>query len=186
MLRAFAKALQAIVRRPRRRVLLSETPAVPVDDALRTTLDERYLMLRAAMASDHRPILLALLTDDFVSEDLDGNRMDAVGMADTVAALKIDRSKRRAQTTLTSIESDGREARVLQRYEMTTTERALGLPEALWTESRDVWRLVEGRWLLASTTTIALERVSNGQRMFRRRLEPADGSVSVQLHGPVR
>jgi hypothetical protein len=39
-------------------------------------LDERYLDMRAAMGARDREAILALLTPDFVSEDLDGRESD--------------------------------------------------------------------------------------------------------------
>jgi ketosteroid isomerase-like protein len=169
-----------------RRVLLSETPALPVDHPLRPTLDERYLAMRRAMAHGNRDAILAMVTADFVSEDLDGRRIDGAAMADAVLRLTIDRSKRTAETTITAIDVSGDEATVVQRYAMTTTERRIGLPEALWTESIDCWRAETGSWRLARSTTQALEVQIAGRRRFRRRLDPHDGSVSIELRGPAR
>jgi ketosteroid isomerase-like protein len=163
--------------------LLSKIPATPCDHDLRPVLDERYLAMRAAMAARDRSAILALLTDDFVSEDLDGRRSSGGAMADAVIALEIDRSQRTAVTTLTSIVTHGDEAEVQQRYHMTTTERRTNLPQAMWTESRDRWRKVDRTWLLANTTTQKLEVLRNGRRVFRARLDPADSSVSIELQG---
>jgi ketosteroid isomerase-like protein len=166
-------------------VLLSEIPALPSDHELRPVLDERYAAMRRAMAARDRDAILALLTDDFVSEDLEGRTTAGPAMADAVVALEIDRSQRTAVTTLTSIAVDGDEAAVQQRYHMTTTERKPNLPEALWTESRDVWRRFGDTWLLARTTTEKREIVKNGRRRFEARPDPPDASmIRVGLEGP--
>ncbi|HEV2642101.1 MAG TPA: nuclear transport factor 2 family protein [Candidatus Elarobacter sp.] len=148
-------------------------------------LDERYLAMRHAMAAGDRDAILALLTGDFVSEDLDGRTRTGLGMADAVAALDIDRSQRTAVTTLTFIAVEGDEAVVRQRYQMTTTERNPYLPEALWTQSCDRWRRVGDTWLLARSTTEKREIVKNGRRRFEARPDPADPSiVSIGIEGP--
>ncbi|HEY6233675.1 MAG TPA: nuclear transport factor 2 family protein [Candidatus Elarobacter sp.] len=167
------------------RVLLSEISAHPSDHELRPALDERYDAMRRAMAARDRDAILALLTDDFVSEDLEGRTTSGRCMADAVVALEIDRSQRTADTTLTSIAVDGDEAEVQQRYPMTTTERTLNLPEALWTESRDRWRRAGDTWLLARTTTEKREIVKSGRCRFEERPDPPDASiVSIGLEGP--
>ena len=70
-------------------VLLSEIPAHPSDHELRPVLDERYAAMRRAMAERDRAAILALLTDDFVSEDLEGRTTSGVRIADAVVALEI-------------------------------------------------------------------------------------------------
>ncbi len=166
-------------------VLLSEIPAHPSDHELRPVLDERYAAMRRAMAERDRAAILALLTDDFVSEDLEGRTTTGARMADAVAALEIDRSQRTAVTTLTSIAVDGDEAAVQQRYHMTTTERKPNLPEALWTESHDRWRRAGDTWLLARTTTEKREIVMNGRRRFDARPDLPDPSIlGIGLEGP--
>ena len=170
-------------RRPA--VLLSEIPALPSDHALRPVLDERYAAMRRAMAARDRDAILALLTDDFVSEDLAGRTVTGPHMADVVIALEIDRSQRTAVTTLTSVAAHGDEATVQQRYHMTTTERKPNLPEALWTESCDRWRRSGDMWLLARSTTEKRELVKNGRRAFEARPVPPDPAIaSVGLEGP--
>jgi ketosteroid isomerase-like protein len=168
-------------------VLLSERPALPSDHALRPALDERYAVMRRAMAARDRDAILALLTDDFVSEDLEGRVTTGPAMADAVTALDIDRSQRTAVTTLTSIAVVGDEAVVQQRSYMSTTERKPNLPEALWTESYDRWRRAGDTWLLARSTTEKREIVKNGRTRFEERPDPADPAIlSAGLEGPAR
>jgi ketosteroid isomerase-like protein len=167
-------------------VLLSEIPALPVDHPLRAALDERYFQMRLAMAARDANALRAVLARDFVSEDIEGRCRDAAAMIESVMQLEIDRSKRAAETTLTAIDRVGDEALVDQRYAMTTSEVNPSLPQALWTRSRDIWRWSDERWLLARTTTIAIEVVKNGRRIYRHRPDPIDTGTVVELSGPAR
>lgn len=154
---------------------------MPSEGSLRPVLDQRYVAMRSAMASGEREAILALLAPDFVSEDLDGRCIDGLTMADRVVALKIDRSKRVAVTTLAELTREGDEVLVDQFYRMTTTERSANIPDAVFARSLDRWRLVGGEWYFVRTTTQALEAHRGRRRTFRARLDPADPGVSVEL-----
>ena len=147
---------------------------MPSEGSLRPVLDQRYVAMRSAMASGEREAILALLAPDFVSEDLDGRCIDGLTMADRVVALKIDRSKRVAVTTLAELTREGDEVLVDQFYRMTTTERSANIPDAVFARSLD-------RWYFVRTTTQALEAHRGRRRTFRARLDPADPGVSVEL-----
>jgi ketosteroid isomerase-like protein len=164
-------------------VLLSEIPAIPVDHPLRPILDQRYLDLRAAMASGDAGNVLAVLAPDFVSEDIDGKRQTGQQMAEAVTRLQIDRSKRTALTVITEIviSGDGDLADVEQRYQMTTTEQRENLPRKLLTKSRDRWINIAGQWRVASTTTLAIEMVTNEKHALRARLDPSNSDMVVEL-----
>jgi hypothetical protein len=167
-----------------RPVLLSKRPAVPTDHPLRAALDARYLDMRAAMAAGDRARILALFTLDFVSEDIDGHKIDASTLTDRVTALDIDRSKRAVSTTITAIDAHDGGAVVLQRYAMSTTERSPNVPEALWTESEDVWRFVDGTWRSAGTTTLAIETIRAGRLRSQQRVVRDDPDIAAILEGP--
>jgi len=144
-------------RKPR----LSERRFTPIEHPLRSTLDARYLDMRAAMASGRREPIAAILTPFFLSVDAFGRESDADDMIDSVLKLQIDREKRTATTTLVSIEENNGVARVLQHYAMTTTAQVGPMmPKALQTLSADTWVCSEGTWLLTKTRTLELEAIT--------------------------
>jgi len=152
---------------------------------MRALFDERYLAMRGAMAAHDAGALHEMHTPDFVSEDVEGRRRGVEAVIAAVINLEIDRSKRSAETTITHIEIEGDEARLVQRYAMTTTETSRTLPQALWAESHDVWHRAGEQWRIARTVTQRLEVVRNGERVYRTRLNPGDGRQIAELRGPV-
>jgi ketosteroid isomerase-like protein len=143
-------------KRPTRKPL-SSYGFTPVDHPLRSVLDERYGAMREAMAARDAGAIAAILTDDFASLDVDGKRITADTMIESVRRLDIDRSKRTATTTLAAIAASPGRAIVLQNYSMTSTDDARATPKALQTMSVDTWDDVGGTWLLARTETRQLE-----------------------------
>lgn len=119
-----------------------------------------------------------------MSEDIDGRKIGASTLADRVAAITIDRSKPTVSTTITAIATKEDEAVVRQRYAMSTTERLPNVPQSLWTESEDVWRNIDGSWLLARTTTLGIETVHQGRHRIQQRLVRDDPAFAVILEGP--
>jgi ketosteroid isomerase-like protein len=155
-----------------KRVLLSERVFTPCEHELRPILDERYLAMRAAMASGSADAIAALLTPDFVSIDIDGAAVSAKQMIDSVLKLSLDRSKRTAVTTLVHIEA-GTEAKVLQHYSMTSHPDAPpSMPKYVQAFSLDTWQNAGGTWLLKRTETLETEVMSStGQHRYRARIE---------------
>ena len=140
---------------------LFERQFAPAEHPLRPTLEARYAAMRDAMASGQREAVSALLAPAFVSVDVRGKESTAEQMIDSVVKLRIDRSKRTATTTLVSIEEASGMARVLQHYDMTTTENVgPTMPKNLQTLSIDKWVNCNGTWLAAKTQTLEVEVIS--------------------------
>ncbi|HET9029644.1 MAG TPA: nuclear transport factor 2 family protein [Candidatus Aquilonibacter sp.] len=117
--------------------------------------------MRAAMASGSRDAIAGLLTDHFVSIDVQGNESTSDDMIDSVLKPDIDRSRREVATTLTSLEESNGVARVMQHYAMTTTAVVSPTtPKKLQTLSGDTWLLTDGEWRLAKTQTFEMELVA--------------------------
>lgn len=142
----------------------------PADHPLRATLDARYEALRKAMTESDPIAIAAILTPDFQSVDVRGNATTSNKMIDSVLALKIDRSKRTATTTLVSIvERDGA-AIVIQHYRMVSAADApKSMPRELQSLSRDTWEKRHGEWLCKRTETLELElRTSDGVHKYQK------------------
>lgn len=130
----------------------------PANHPLRPTLDQRYLEMRAAMASGDADDIAALLAPGFASVDIRGNETTADQMIASVLKLDIDRSKRQVATTLSTVEAHHDIAHVLQHYSMTSSPDApKSMPRQLQTLSADTWRLSNGTWLLSKTKTLELQ-----------------------------
>lgn len=141
---------------------------MPVDHPLRSELDQRYLDMRAAMASGSRERISAILTDHFVSIDIHGNESAADAMIDSVIKLDIDRHKCHVVTTIVSLEESNGVARASQHYAMTTTaEVAADQPKKLQTLSADTWLRCDDTWHLAKTQTLEMELIAgSGSRRY--------------------
>jgi ketosteroid isomerase-like protein len=175
MLSEFLNRLFRFLRSEQRpkRVLLSERVFAPCEHELRPILDERYLAMRAAMASGSVDEIAALLTPDFVSINIDGASVSAKQMIDSVRKLSIDRSKRTAVTTLVDIQALGTEAKVLQHYSMTShADAPPSMPKYVQALSLDTWENAGGTWLHKRTETLETEVLSStGRHRYRARIE---------------
>ncbi len=162
-------AFLGLTREPR--VLLSERTFEPADHPLRAAFDERYLAMRAAMASGERGPIAELLAPDFTSVDAMGRTSGAKAMINSVLGLKIDRSKRFAKTTIVEVEVADDVARLLQHYRMVSAPDAPpSMPRMVQALSRDRWRLVDGTWLLERTETLETEAIAgSGRHVYRTR-----------------
>jgi hypothetical protein len=148
----------ALFRPSQKEPRLFDRSFAPADHPLRPTLDQRYLDMRAAMASGNANNIAALLAPGFASVDIRGNETTAQQMIDSVLKLDIDRSKRQVATTLSSVETHHDIARVLQHYSMTSSPDApKSMPRKLQTFSADTWRLIDGAWLLSKTRTLEVQ-----------------------------
>lgn len=137
---------------------LFERTFTPVSHPPRQTLDQRYLDMRAAMASGEAANIHAILFEHFSTVDVHGNETGPQPMIDSVLKLDIDRSKRSVATTIVSVEESNGVARVVQHYSMETTETvAPHMPKRLQTLSADVWVKDGSEWKLSKTSTLELE-----------------------------
>jgi hypothetical protein len=139
-------------------------------DALRPVLEKRYAELKTAMAERDSKTLSALLTPDFVSEDISGKTTSAEEMLKELAALPKDTGKV-TETTLVSIKPQGDLAIVEQRYHMTTTKT---LPDGnkqaidLMTLSTDTWAHAGDKWLMKRTITNQIDYSVDGKPVLHK------------------
>ncbi len=137
---------------------LFERTFTPVSHPLRQALDQRYLDMRAAMASGEGANIQSILFEHFIAVDVHGNETGPQAMIDSVLKLDVDRSKRTVATTIVSLEESNGIARVVQHYSMDTTDAvAPHMPKRLRTLSADVWVKDSDKWKLGKTTTLELE-----------------------------
>lgn len=147
-----------LFRRKQKEARLFDRVFVPADHPLRPTLDQRYLDMRAAMASGNANEIAALLAPGFASVDIRGKETTAEQMIASVLKLDIDRSKRHVATTLSRVETHDDIARVLQHYSLTSSPDApKNMPRKLQAFSADTWRLIDGTWLFSKTKTLELQ-----------------------------
>jgi ketosteroid isomerase-like protein len=140
------------------------------DSDLRTVLEGRYAALKSAMAARDAKQIAALLSDDFVSLDVSGNKKTGDDMIRSVMALPLDPDKV-SRTEILSVEADGSKAVVKQRYTMRTVKLAAdGAKHAaeLTTLSTDVWILKNGVWLLQQTATGQMDYMIDGQTIAHK------------------
>lgn len=168
---SFIDGLLGLFRRKQKQSGLFDRTFVAVGHPLRPTLDQRYLALRAAMASGNADEIGAILAPQFASVDVRGNETTAEQMINSVLNLQIDRSKGQVATTLVTVEAHHDIARVLQHYSMTTTPDApKSMPRKLQTLSADTWREVNGEWRLSKTRTLEIEVLdANGRHRYVKR-----------------
>jgi ketosteroid isomerase-like protein len=139
-------------------------PQAAGDAHLREVLAGRYAAMKSAMAAKDEAAIRALLTNDFVSVDVNGNSQGADAMIKDVLALPPDPS-RHSETTIESIRASGNTAVVEQRYHMTKeTAAADGTKKAadLKTLSTDTWVDNQGVWRIAKTVTKQIDYVVDG------------------------
>lgn len=162
---SFIDGVLDLFRRKPKEMRLFDRAFLPADHPLRPTLDQRYLDLRAAMASGRATEIAAILASGFASVDVSGKETGAEQMIAAVLDLDIDRSKRQVATTLVNVEAHHDMARVLQHYSMTSPPDApKNMPRKLRTLSADTWRQVDGKWLISKTKTLELEVVDAAGR----------------------
>jgi hypothetical protein len=148
-------------RRPEGERRLFERTFNPVDHPLRPTLDQRYLDMRSAMASGKADPIAAMLAPGFKSINLQGQEQSAYAMIESVLRLKIDRTRRTANTTLVELEQTGGKVSVLQHYSMTIAgDVAPSFPKQLQTLSIDRWTRSGDTWLLEVTQTREVESIT--------------------------
>lgn len=153
---------------PQDQLRLFERTFSPVEHPLRPTLDQRYLDMRAAMASGSVEPIAAILAPRFKSINLQGQEQSAQAMIDSVLKMKIDRSKRTANTTIVELEEMGDAVRVLQHYSMTMAgDIDPSFPKRLQTLSIDRWVRDGDTWLLEVTQTREVESITgSGQHRY--------------------
>jgi hypothetical protein len=162
---SFIDGLLSVFRRKPKEPHLFDRAFSPCDHPLRPTLEERYLDLRAAMASGEASEISAILAPGFASVDVRGKEIGADQMIAAVLNLDIDRSKRQVATTIVNVEAHYDMARVLQHYSMMSPPDApKSMPRKLQTLSADTWRQVDGKWLLSKTRTLEVEVIDAAGR----------------------
>lgn len=134
--------------------------------ALRAALEVRYAALKTAMAERDPQAISAVLTADFVSEDLSGKTVTAAEMVEQVKGLPKDPGNG-SETTLVSVQADGDVATVEQRYHRKTTKAgAEGAPPQeleVETLSTDTWVRADGVWRIRRTVTKQLDLKVDGR-----------------------
>ena len=142
--------------------------------ALKPILQQRYALMKAAVASGDGDAVGALLAPGFASEDVSGKRGDAAAMAAEISSHTPDPNKA-SDTTLLSITQHGNLAIVSQRYHMTTIRASpLGMQQAveLVALSTDTWIKSKGVWLLQQTVTDEISYSLDGREQVHKVHDP--------------
>jgi len=140
-------------------------------DSVKKALETRYAALKPAMAERDRSAMAALMTADFVSEDVSGKTTTFDQMVLELAQVPKDPS-RSSDTTVLAVKLTGDTATVRQRYHMSSTK--LG-PDAatkqaieMDTLSTDTWVQTNGVWLMKRTVTEEVNYRVDGRLVVHR------------------
>lgn len=136
--------------------------------------DTLYAKLHSAMDVKDAKAVGTMLAPGFESEDISGEVKSRAGMLEGVSKLEDD-PNRKARTVVEKVVVQGKQARVIQRYRMTTIGSLNGVPNQaidFFAVSEDTWINTAGGWKLQRTVTRQLDLSSNGRNVMRQGRAP--------------
>lgn len=138
------------------------------------TFTALYAKLKAAMAERNASAISAVLTPDFVTEDVSGKTETGPQMITELSKLPADPA-RKSETTVMSADIEGDTANVVQRYHSSLAKAGSDGQTTVTdidTESKDTWKLIGGAWHLSRTVTETLEYRINGKLLVQKAHSP--------------
>ncbi len=138
-------------------LLLSVAIAMSAEknDKTKAELEQRYALMKTAMANNDSDAIAGLLAPNFRSEDVLGRAENGERMIREVRSLKKDSTKK-SETTLLSVSRKGDTVFVEQKYHMAKAKLdSTGAVQQIELEtlSKDKWVKISGVWLVQETVT---------------------------------
>ena len=136
--------------------------------------NDLYAKLKAAMAERNTSAISAMLTPDFISEDVSGKTETGEQMMTELSKVPADPA-RKSETTVISADIKGDTANIVQRYHSSLAKPGSDGQAKVTdidTESQDTWKLIGGVWHLSRTVTETLEYRVNGKLLAKKAHSP--------------
>ncbi len=133
----------------------------------------KYAEMRAAMETRDPQKVMALLSTDFVSIDIQGNKEDGQRMAAEVGELLRDSTKK-SETTVLSVDIKENKAVVRQQYHLSKKriEKSGEIkPIELTTISQDEWIKRDGKWFVSKTETKMMDYKVSGKTVSHKEIK---------------